>query len=126
MGVTLPAGLRKGLGSAGRTGRQLPGATARKEGLLCHLCMWKRRDLSERSCSQGGPAVLHLSSDPFTNLHLTSTRGPGLYQALGYRDKEDPWGLEVKKRVREQETASCLEHQRGLPGSGALSPGFRR
>ena len=36
---------------------------------------------------------LHLSSDAFTSLDLTSALGPCLYQALGYRDKGDPWDL---------------------------------
>lgn len=42
---------------------------------------------------------LDLSSDTFTNLDLTFALRPGLYQALGCRDKEDPWDLRAKQGV---------------------------
>lgn len=129
-GLTLAAGLRKGWGpgSAGRIARQLLGARPGKEGLLCHLRMWKLRLGRGKGPAQGhahreAPAALHLSSDPFTNLHLTSALGPGLYQALGYRDQEDPWDLKVKRGVS-RKPRPAWNTRGGLPGGGALSPGF--
>ena len=68
---------------------------------------------------------LYLSADTFTNLDLTFALGLGLYQALGYRDKEDPWDLRAKRGVS-RKLQPAWDTREGFLEVGPFHLGFGR
>lgn len=86
---------------------------------------WRTEGTRPPPSSQGGPGPLHLSSGTFTNLNLTFALGLRLYQALGYRDKEDPRDLRAKPGMSRKEQPAW-DTREGFLEVGPFYLGFGR
>lgn len=85
----------------------------------------ERKGPAHHPAHREAPGPLHLSSDAFTNLDLTFALGLGLYQALGYRDKEDPGDLRAKPGVS-RKRQPAWDTREGFLEVGPFHLGFGR